>query len=173
MAELIKDPDEIRRLAESRRDENFDFRSFLKGRLNWSDERLDRLVHEILKSVTAEIDCKECAHCCRVMGTGVDAEDIERIARRLGMSSEEFREKYVVRGEWGEDIIDQKPCPFLDGNMCSIWEDCPKDCREYPHLHLEDVRSRSLSFLENAEVCPIAFNTLELLKARFRRSYWA
>jgi hypothetical protein len=165
---LIKDPAEVERLAARMEDENIKFREFLKWRLDWSDERLDGLIHEVAALVSEQIDCTACANCCRVQGTSVDDADIERLANRLCMSAEEFENHYVSINDWYDRVISRKPCPFLDGCLCSVYEDRPTDCREYPHLLKNEMRSRSLGLITNASYCPIVFNTLEMLKRRLR-----
>ena len=136
-------------------EENCRLRTFLKFHLDWSDRKLDSLVHEVARSVAAEIDCTQCANCCRAMSLTVGGKELARLARRLGVSNEECKTR-----------MKQIPCPFLDGNLCTIYEERPKECRDFPHLHKSDMRSRSIALVENAERCPIVFNTLQRLKTR-------
>ncbi len=166
MDDVITNLKQIKRIARRQRDRNYDFRAYVKGWLDWSNEKLDAEVHEILASVKAQIDCTQCANCCIQMGPSLDDEDIQRLARRLGMSADVFESVYLSKSKWGEQCISTRPCPFLDGKSCTVHEDRPKDCREFPHLHKEDIRSRSIAFIENAEICPIVFNTLQRLKQR-------
>lgn len=168
MAKLITNLETIARITERDERRNMRFRSFIKGDLEWSDKRLDALVRKLFESVAAEIDCTQCANCCRVLGISVVQEDIERLAGRVGMDTPAFEEKYIIVEESGEKMIAESPCPFVDGNLCSVYEDRPCDCRDYPHIWKEDFRSRMMSVLNNAEVCPIVFNVLEQLKERFR-----
>ena len=97
-----------------------------------------------------------------------DPAEVERLAARLGMSPEDFENSYVSVNDWHDRVISQKPCLFLEGCLCSVYEDRPTDCREYPHLMKEDMRSHSLGLITNASYCPIIFNTLEVLKRRLR-----
>lgn len=163
---LVTDCEEIERLSEERREENIRFRAYLKGHLGWSDEKLDTVVHEIARSVSAEIDCTACANCCRTMRIGLEPEDIARLAYHLGISAEQFESRYIAdKGREGKELK-QTPCPFLGGCLCAVYEDRPKACREFPNLDNEDMRSRSIGMIENGYVCPLVFNTLELLKGR-------
>lgn len=164
--DLVTGIDEIQRLAEEREEENYRFRAFLKGYLDWSERRFDRVVHEIARMVMAEIDCTACTNCCRAMGTGLDSKEIVRFARHLGISPSEFERCYVTEVGLEGKAIARAPCPFLDGCLCSIYEDRPKDCQEFPHLLKKDMLSRSLGLIQNSFNCPIVFNTLELLKRR-------
>jgi len=168
MQDLITDLDTIERLADERAEENRKFRYFLKAILEWDDEKLDALVHALAREVTRAVDCTACANCCRVMGIGVIEADIQRLARRFGLTPQEFEERYVAPAPYGEKVIKETPCPFLRGNLCSIYEDRPADCAEFPHLLKPDFRGRTLGVLSNASFCPIVFNTLEQLKSHFR-----
>lgn len=156
----------IQQLAEEKEEENYRFRSFLKGYLDWSDREFDQAVHEIARSVTAEIDCTKCANCCRELGTALDAKGIARFAQHLGISTSEFERQYTRETDIDGRKIAREPCPCLDGCLCSIYEDRPKDCREYPYLLKKDMLSRSLGLIENSSACPIVYNTLEILKQR-------
>lgn len=168
MTKLITDIETIARMSEQNEDENIDFRCFLKGDLDWSDKRLDALVHKILKSVASGIDCTKCANCCRSTSTGLLPDEIERLAVRLGLSIQEFEDKYITTGDFhNEKMIAEIPCPFLNDCTCTVYEDRPSACKEYPHIQKDGFLSRSLSVLGNAEICPIVFNVLEQLKEHF------
>lgn len=168
MDRLITDLHEIARVSERNWDRNFEFRSYLKNSPRWDDDdKLDALVHEILAQVTAGIDCTTCANCCREMGIAVEEQDIERLARLLDISVEEFESRYVAV-DAGEKFMPQTPCQFLGGNLCTVYEDRPCVCREFPHLHKEDFRGRLIGVIQNSATCPIVFNVLEELKRRTR-----
>ena len=164
--ELITDPQQVATLAKERYDENWRFRSYVKGWLDWSDERLDTFVHEVYAEVAAEIDCQACANCCLVMRIEMNPDDVELLARRVGMGPADFVEQYTEPGDDDARRIAAVPCPFLDGKRCSVYEDRPADCREFPHLDKDGFRFRLIGVLDNAQYCPLVFNTLERLKAR-------
>ncbi len=161
---LITDLEEIKKLAERRSAANWRFRTYVKGRLSWSDKELDAKVRETSQQVATRIDCTRCAECCKVLRPTVDQDDAQRLARRLGISDRKFEEQYLLRDEFGERIINQSPCPFLKDNRCSVYEDRPKACRDYPYLESEGFRFRMMNAIDNCARCPIVFNTLEDLK---------
>ena len=169
--DLITDLKEIARLSERNRDRNMEFRTFLKGSSRWADnEELDFLVREILAEVTAAIDCTTCGNCCREMGVAVEAEEIERLARHMGVSAEEFESRHVATDDGcGEKFMPETPCPFLGGTLCTIYEDRPAVCRDFPYLHKEHFRSRLFGVVDDCAICPIVFNVYEELK---RRTNW-
>ncbi len=157
----------IKEAAEKREDENWEFRSFLK-RYEIEVEELDSIVHGIFEEVYKEIDCTACGNCCRENLPALEEEDIERFSRGLGISPENFEERFLVKNDknYSEELIfNRKPCPFLKGNLCSQYELRPEACRSFPHLHKEGFVSRLIGVVENCELCPIVFNVYEQLKA--------
>ena len=77
---------------------------------------------------------------------------------------EELRARYLTSdAETGKYITQALPCPFLDGNLCSIYEVRPAVCADYPHLY-RNFRSRLWQVIDNAETCPIVYNVVERLK---------
>ena len=167
MAEVVTDLELIKRLAQDHEDEDIDFRTYLKGYLSWSDRRLDKLVREIAEQVTEAIDCTSCGNCCRLMAIGVTDPDVSRLARRLGMTTKDFETRYVTVNNPKEKIITLSPCPFLERNRCRVYDDRPRDCREFPHLDKSGFRSRTLGVLGELDICPVVYNTWELLKTHF------
>ncbi len=161
----VIDLDEIRRLAAEEEDENLRFRQYLRFELTIPKDDLDVLVWEALAEVAPAIDCLACANCCRATHTAFTPEEIELLAPRLGLTAKEFRHRHIVV-EAGVAFINPLPCPFLEGNRCTVYEDRPAVCREYPHLHKPDSSHRSMGILGNADVCPIVFNVWRLLKDR-------
>jgi hypothetical protein len=81
---------QIRKLAQEKEDENWEFREFLKTQCDLESEEIDRRVFEITKRVWAGIDCTACANCCREIKPTFSEEDIDRLARRLGMERRQF-----------------------------------------------------------------------------------
>ena len=158
----------IKEAAMKKEDENWEFRSFLKG-YDIEVEELDAIVHRLFESVSGEIDCTACGNCCRVVSPILQYKDIERLSRGLGIHPDNFKERFLKKDEeeYSEGLIfNKKPCPFLEGNMCSHYELRPEDCRSFPHLHKADFVFRLIGVVQNYEVCPIVFNVYERLKAR-------
>ncbi len=59
--EIIHDPREVERFARQRKDENWDFRAWIKGHGPGNDE-LNELVQELTDEAWAEVDCTLCAN---------------------------------------------------------------------------------------------------------------
>lgn len=161
---LVTSTELIAQLAKQRENANWRFRSYVKGQLETGDRDLDLEVRAIADRVASQIDCTSCANCCKTLQPVVDADDIDRLAARFRISAQKFEEQYVMREEFGEMCLHTTPCPFLKNDRCSVYEDRPKACRDYPYLNSEGFRQRLISMIENYAVCPIVFNTLDELK---------
>lgn len=153
---------EIKKLSKEKEDENWRFRSFLKGLPN---KRVDVIAHKLYQKFSSEIDCRSCSNCCKEMSPVLDEKDIEKLAVALDLTNEIFTEKYLVEDkEDGGHCFKTKPCPFLGENGCSHYKHRPKDCRSYPHLHKRDFTFRLMGVIENCSICPVVFNVYESLK---------
>lgn len=162
--EVITDLVQIQRASAAKEDENCTFRTFVKLELEISDRRLNTVVSETTSEVWKHIDCRSCANCCRSQHPVFSRTEAQRIAAYLGLTLEEVRARYLTPdAETGRYITRELPCPFLDGNLCSIYEVRPAVCADYPHLH-RNLRSRLWQAIDNAAVCPIVYNVLERLK---------
>jgi Fe-S-cluster containining protein len=55
---------------------------------------------------------------------------------------------------------------FSDGNDCTIYEDRPDTCRNFPHLvrGAGSIESRMWQMIDRATYCPIVYNSLEEYK---------
>lgn len=158
---------QIRKLAETREDENFKFRRFLKTECNLNPDEVDQRVSEITRRVWAGIDCTTCANCCREMTPTFSEEEVDRVTQRLGMQRQEFIQTYLERSDADSDNPWQTrstPCPFLKDNLCSIYEDRPAECSGYPYLYKPDFVVRTLAMVERTFTCPIVYEVMEELK---------
>jgi uncharacterized protein len=161
---VVTDLVQIRRRAETDRDENLRFRRFLK-----EHHYPQGLFRRIAREVEQQIDCKTCANCCREPRVNVSGQDIDSLARYLEMPPEQIVKEYtIVDREDRERILRQTKgaCVFLDGNLCMVYEARPRACRDFPYL-ASDQRSlggRMSSVCNHASICPIIYNTLESYK---------
>lgn len=162
---LVTEPEAVERRGKETAGENVGFRAWVKYRCKLPDEELDALARAAADEVWARVDCLACGGCCRTLSITLDASDIARLARRLGVSVPAFSRRYV-RDADGERSFAARPCPFLDGNACTVYEDRPQACRDFPYLHAPGVRSRLLVLIEYSLLCPVILNTLERLRRR-------
>lgn len=155
----------IEKLANERYPRDLEFSHFLK---TLNAEEVDKIVIELSQSVEKEIDCKSCANCCKSLMVAPNYPDISKLAEAVNLETNEFKKKYMKRDFEGDMCFKQKPCPFLKNNLCSVYENRPTTCRTYPHLQKGNFIARLGNVLSNLKVCPIAFNTFELLKLRYK-----
>lgn len=161
----------IAQLAREREDENWQFYSFLKRGIDLETEELDAIVHNHYKAVTSQIDCRACANCCRNMRVVLSLADISRLAAGLSIPEPQLIQRYLHPGDEKDTYtFNSKPCPFLSGNTCTVYESRPDACRSFPHLHKKDFVFRLHGVLANYTICPIVFNVLECLKDELRSS---
>jgi Fe-S-cluster containining protein len=161
---VITDLVQIERLGEKKRPENERFRRFMKTH-DVQERRFRRMAEEI----EARIDCRACANCCRVAETDLAEREVDRLARAVGVKRTEFIERYTMRSKDDGALILRRTehgCLFLDGNDCSIYEDRPETCRNFPHLvrGSGSIASRMWQFIDRATYCPIVYNSLETYK---------
>jgi Fe-S-cluster containining protein len=151
----------IQQLSQEHDEENWEFRSWLKQH---APENIDGLVKALSQRYFALIDCTLCANCCRSLPVAFKKNELLRIAQTLGQSIKAFEKQFMSEGKVNP------PCPMLDGNLCSIYENRPEVCKSYPHLEQPHFTSRLMGVIENVAICPIAFNAFEELKAKLKWS---
>lgn len=131
---------------------------------------LDQQVMAADEAVFAQLDCLECANCCKSISPIFTSKDVERIASRLGMTPGKFMETYLRIDEDRDMVLKSSPCPFLEAdNRCRVYEDRPKACREYPHTGQRKFHSHVEITKKNVLVCPAAFRVVEKLQAIYGR----
>ncbi len=161
---MITDLVQIKRLGEKKREENGRLRVHLKTH-DYNERRFRRIGEEIEE----QIDCTVCANCCRVASVEVSDRDIDRLVKALGIKRQKFIAEYTVVNE-KEGTTDLRRtatgCVFLSGNDCTIYEDRPDICRNFPHVVRGEGRitTRMWQFIDRACYCPIVYNTLEEYK---------
>jgi Fe-S-cluster containining protein len=167
---MLTDLVQIRRLGEKQRDENLRLRLHLKRR-NFQERRLKRIAQDIEE----QIDCTACANCCRVATVKIADRDVEKLAKRLGVSQSQFLVEYTRQDAEEGRVLKRDPngCVFLEGNLCSVYEVRPHTCLTFPHLTrgAGSLQSRLWEMPDRACYCPIVCNTLEAWKTDlgFRR----
>ena len=117
---------------------------------------------DIHEKAFQQIDCLQCARCCKRFSPRFKTPDIKRISKLLGMKEGAFIEKYLRIDEDGDYVLHSTPCVFLgEDNRCSIYEDRPSDCRRFPFTDEDVILKRPPLTLKNSTFCPIVVSVLE------------
>ena len=154
--------DEFRKAAERRQEENRKYLLSLKKR---DARRVDDAFHRVHDEVFEDIDCLQCANCCKTTSPIFYQNDIDRIAKALRMKPGDFVERYLRVDEDNDFVLKSSPCPFLDGdNYCSVYEDRPRACREYPHTDRKKMVQLMDLTHKNTLVCPAVLEMVERLR---------
>ena len=169
---MLTDLVQIRLLGEKKRDENLRFRRYMK-----SHDHSDRILRRIGEQIEEQIDCTQCANCCKVAGTAIGERDVERLAKHLRVSRERLLTDYTEADETESTgrILRRtaEGCVFLEGTLCSVYEARPDVCQRFPHIvrGQGSIASRMWQFVDRACYCPIVYHSLEAFKQElgFRR----
>ncbi|HEX6180550.1 MAG TPA: YkgJ family cysteine cluster protein [Chitinophagaceae bacterium] len=112
----------------------------------------------------SNINCLECANCCKNYSPRFKTPDIKRISKHLGMKESVFIETYLRLDEDGDYVVRSTPCPFLGSdNFCGIYDVRPSDCARYPYTDEDVLLKRPQLTLKNSTVCPAVYYVLEKL----------
>lgn len=112
------------------------------GRRLITADMIERAVDEAAKGVSnadlaimikyPDMFCDRCGECCRRSNPiSVDTEDLAVIAFAKGIEPGLALANFTREGEHGRLSL-RTPCPFLHGNLCSIYWFRPKVCRSFP-----------------------------------------
>ncbi len=137
-------------------------KKFLESLKKKPPKNLDYLAQEIHDEVFDEVDCLQCANCCKTTGPLYTEKDIERISKFLKMKPLDFEAKFLKIDEDNDKVLQNLPCFFLNSdNSCQIYEVRPKACREYPHTDRKKIYQINNLMLKNTVICPAAFLWVE------------
>ena len=152
----------FKKQSETKSKEN---KKFLLGLKKKNPRQLDEQFHSLHDDVFAKTDCLSCANCCKTTSPIFYPTDIERASKAVKLKPGQFTDKYLRIDEDNDYVLKNSPCPFLDKeNYCSIYEDRPKACREYPHTNRKKmVQILDLTY-RNTLVCPAVLEIVERMK---------
>ncbi len=132
-------------------------------------KKLNSLAEESHDLVFNQINCLECANCCKSIPPMVNETDIRRMARHLNLKVGDFKEQYVRYDDDMDMVLKKSPCPFLQSdNKCLIYESRPKACREYPHTNGFQFSKNLKLHAINANYCPAVYHILEDLSKKIQ-----
>jgi Fe-S-cluster containining protein len=161
---IVIDIIKLEEMSRSSSDDKKRYRSLLET-CGLTSGEIDTIVRRHYRDVSSRIDCRECANCCRVFCPPVTSDDIDRLASARQISREELIEAYLAEsGDGVTYTMKSSPCPFLDGNACSVYVDRPQACRSYPGLDKSGFITRIDNVFSDCSVCPIAYHVCERVK---------
>ncbi len=130
-------------------------------------KQLDLIIHDLDTEAFNEIDCLECANCCKSLGPRILQKDIERLGKFLRMKPNDFISTYLRVDEDNDYVFKEMPCPFLaPDNYCLVYEQRPKACREYPHTTEKKMLKHLNLMQKNCSTCPAVYFIFEELKKK-------
>lgn len=152
------------KLAAEKKKENLSFFKKLKKRV---PKNLDQVMQGLHEDTFRQIDCLDCANCCKTTGPLFTNRDVERIAKLFKLKPKAFIEQYLRLDEDNDYVLQSVPCTFLgEDNRCSIYDHRPKACQEFPHTDRKKFYQISHLTLNNVGICPAAFKIVEAMKSR-------
>ncbi len=150
---------------------NPEIKKFLAKLKNKKVRNLDYLFQDAHEETFEEIDCLTCANCCKTTSPIFSDKDVVRLAKRLRMPASDFITKYLRVDEDKDYVLITAPCPFLGpDNYCSVYEDRPNACREYPHTNRKNMYQLLDLTYKNTLVCPATLKIVEEVKKKLENS---
>ncbi len=135
------------------------------------DRHILRSLPDWHEEVFGEVNCLDCAGCCKNISPRFKKPDLQRIAKHLGLRESQLIERYLRLDEDGDYVVQKSPCPFLgEGNLCGIYEARPGDCRKYPHTDSSDFFKYPGTAKLNLDICPAVVKIMEKIQKELGRS---
>ena len=133
---------------------------------------MPEIVERIDATVWRDVNCMECANCCKTMTPTFTKADVVRIAAHLEMTPKEFKTRWLKKEEeTGDWVNTTQPCQFLVDNKCSIYEVRPADCAEFPHHNKKPFDLYNETFKNNLIHCPATLTLVDRLKKEIEKEY--
>ena len=153
-------------LAESRKKEN---KKLLQRLKKQKPKVLDKIINELHEQAFEQIDCLECANCCKSISPSIQDNDIQKIAKTLRIKPSAVVNKYMHLDDEQDYVMNVSPCPFLMAdNYCEIYNSRPLACKGYPHTDRNKIHQILNLTLKNTLICPaVCFIFEELKKMKF------
>lgn len=118
-------------------------------------KNLDDQFHTLHDEVFQNIDCLDCANCCKTTSPIFRDVDIVRLSKHLKIKPGDFINMHLKLDKEGDYVLKKSPCLFLGSdNRCSVYEQRPLACKEYPHTNRRKMFQILDLTVKNTEVCP-------------------
>lgn len=157
---------DLEKFKQTAKDQKKGNKKFLQKLKKQNTRDLDESFHNTHEAVFEEIDCLDCANCCKTTSPIFIDKDIERLAKYFRLRPSEFIAKYLHFDNENDYVLNEAPCPFLGSdNYCSVYESRPRACREYPHTDRRKIHQLLDLTFKNTLVCPAVLEIVNRLKA--------
>ncbi len=131
-------------------------------------KNFDHIVHDYHDEAFEEIDCLQCGNCCRFVGPAFHEAEIKRIVKLAGLDHKRFVREKLFKDDALGWILKSLPCPFLcTDNSCSIYEERPRSCMDYPYTLERGIHKSLLRLARNTGFCPAACLIVDKITTRF------
>lgn len=131
---------------------------------------VDQWFHEADTKAFTEVDCLECANCCKTTGPLFTSKDIDRISKYLKLSPQQFVDQFLQLDEDNDYVLQSIPCKFLDeSNYCKIYSVRPRACAEYPHTSQTGIKGIMDITIKNALICPAVAKVFDEIEIKLQK----
>ena len=141
---------------------------FLKKLARQKPTNIQKLIKKADTAAWSEVDCLDCANCCKTMTPTFKKAEIKAIAERVKMTEKKYFDKYLKVDDDNGDIVNQNtPCQHLGkDNKCKVYDIRPNDCRTFPHHIRKDFfyQIEEKTYLNNLPRCPATLKFIENLE---------
>ncbi len=160
---------EYLKILENARKKSSENKKFLEKLKAKKPKDLDILTNELHDEAFEQINCLECANCCRTTGPLLLNKDIDRLASELKLKPSIFAERYIRVDEDNDYVFTSMPCPFLGSdNYCHVYEARPNACKEFPHTQQRNILQKLKITYHNTLICPAVVLVVEGLKEKLK-----
>ena len=113
-------------------------------------EKNKQRFEELALKIQTYFECERCCKCCSEMPIHLNDEDVERLCR---LDGDALFDKLDVKEM---DNFLRTPCPYLNGDVCTIYENRPAACKMFPFVVIRPVPTLQL--------CPMGQKIFEKFK---------
>lgn len=135
---------------------------------------ISSLIDEADTQTWQQVDCLQCANCCKVMTPTFTKTDLTRISKHFKMSEKAFYDKWLSTDEDTKDKVNKiQPCQFLNlkDNKCSIYAIRPEDCATFPHFKKKPFADFNHIHTQNIDYCPATFMFISKLQEKIEKEF--